>query len=101
MARGLGGEAFPPDAGDLSVDPSTFVDGAYSRDDLLMTLSTPTLCASYFDDSPPTELMDAQSAVITWVDQRLSGEVDGPAPASVQSAYRLILSCEAHEKARR
>lgn len=96
MARGLPGNTFPDDAGDLSVDPSLFVDGAYSRDDVVMTIATPTLCERFFLDEPPRDLMNAQSTVMQWLDQRLSGKVDGEAPADVVDGYRRLLKCRPH-----
>lgn len=94
IERGLVGQIFPPDSGVLTLDSGTFSDGVYSRGDLLMTLATPTMCEAYYEADAPTDLLDAQSTVMRWIDQRVYGENDGDvAPDDVQDSYRLLLDC--------
>lgn len=93
LGRGLYGKVFPSTSGVLTLDSGTFSDGAYSRDDLLMTLSTPTQCAEYYAELPPDDLLAAQSTVMRWIDQRLDGSTRDPAPAEVAAAYQLLREC--------
>lgn len=94
LARGLQGGVFPTDAGDLSADPGNFTDGRYSSDDAVTTIAVPTLCEAFFADEPPEQLMQAQSVLQRWLSERLAGQVAGPAPVDVRSAYVNLLECE-------
>jgi hypothetical protein len=98
IERGLLGQVFPPDSGVLTLDPGTFSGGAYSREDLLMTLATPTMCEAYYGAEEPTELLDAQSAVMRWMDLELYEANGGEAaPEDVQRSYRLLLECAPYQ----
>ncbi|GAB3073118.1 hypothetical protein [Nocardioides zeae] len=92
--RGLPDNRMPDDTGVLSADPGQVASGGLSRADVLETLVVPRRCLAYAANEPPEDLLNAQAVVAEWVNARLDGGVDGPAPDEVVAAYAMLSDCE-------
>lgn len=80
----------PGGAGMLSLSPSEVTDdGHLAPWDVALTIATPSVCAAYYGDSPPDDLLDAQGSLATWIVDRLSGE-GGDSPADADGAQRAM-----------
>jgi len=97
--QGFTGTPFPEGTGVLTIDPTLFEDGTASLDAVMASISTPTLCAAYFDELPPDDLLDAQQTLAEWLERALTSDPVGRAPQDVISAYETLLDCEPHRGA--
>lgn len=87
-------EQVPAGSGHLSLQPEGVAEGRMSIDDVVYTLQAPRVCAAYFADRPPAQLMSSQGQVAEWLSARLSGSAPvGRAPTDVVEAYRRLRAC--------